>query len=239
MNLILFEENELTEKLHRDDPRAIHILSVLRRTQGETFDAGVIDGKRGKGIVRSISTDSLVLDFVFADDSSTDSLYPVTLVVGLPRPQTVRKILREATTLGVSSIYFTATERGEESYGKSTLWTSGEVRKHLISGAQQAFHTLLPEVKLFDTLSGCIDALLPGGCVALDNYEATISLKDFQYSDNRINILVGPEKGWSADERNFLRKKGFTLAKLGERVLRTETAAIAGITLVLAGLGLI
>lgn len=239
MNLILFEEQEMTQGLPLDDPRAIHIISVLRCVPGDKFDAGFINGPRGKGIVRSISSSSLILDFVFPDQKTEERLYPVTFVAGLPRPQTARKILREVTSLGVSALYFTGTEKGEASYRKSRLWTSGEFRKHVIAGAEQAFCTLLPEVRLFDHLDECLEHLPAGEKIALDNYEAVISLHHYKYKHSWSTLIIGPEKGWSAGERDILRKKGYTLAGLGKRILRSETAAVAGIALVLAGMNLI
>ena len=46
-----------------------------------------------------------------------------------------------------------------------------------------------------------------------------------------IAIALGPERGWSAAERSLLRAGGFELAHLGARVLRTETAAVAAISI--------
>ena len=58
-------------------------------------------------------------------------------------------------------------------------------------------------------------------------------------SPERITLAVGSERGWTGAERDLLRENGYTLAALGERVLRTETASIAGTALCLAGMGLI
>ncbi len=54
MNLILFELPETQRPLPIDDPRARHVLEVLRRRVGESFDAGLIDGPRGKATVEAI-----------------------------------------------------------------------------------------------------------------------------------------------------------------------------------------
>ena len=62
-------------------------------------------------------------------------------MIALPRPQTARKILNEATSLGVASIRFFRSEKGEPGYRASTLWTTGEWRRHLVDGASQAFDT--------------------------------------------------------------------------------------------------
>ena len=175
MNLILFESNHSEISLPATDPRAKHITGVLRRRVGDVFDAGVINGARGKGTVQNVSDGALELTFAWgAEPRSAD---PITLVVGLPRPQTARRILQETTSLGVERMYFARTKRGEASYGSSKLWSTGEWRRHLIAGAEQAFTTRLPEVSWGEELSSVIESLRDKTCrIALDNYESPESI---------------------------------------------------------------
>ena len=74
--------------------------------------------------------------------------------------------------------------------------------------------------------------------LALDNYEAKVALSAYNTIGGKSAMLaLGAERGWSAAERDLLRQSRFTLVHLGERVLRTETACIAAITLLKAKLG--
>src|SRR5205814_309293 len=115
------------------------------------------------------------LDFTWGDE--TAPLDEITLIVGLPRPQTARKILEEATALGLKAIHFVATEKGEPGYATSRLWSTGEWRRHLIEGAAQAFTTRLPLVTSGRPLAGVLRELPPARTrLALDNYEARLSL---------------------------------------------------------------
>jgi len=163
----------------------------------------------------------------------------VRLIIGLPRPQTARAILRDTTTLGVAALDFVRTDRSEASYADSTLWKSGEWRACVIGGAAQAFCTRLPEVTSGRTFAETVASLPAGGRrLALDNYEATAALADCPLADAPPAVLaLGAERGWSAGERDLLRAHGFTLVHLGRRVLRTETACIAAVTLLKARLG--
>ena len=234
MNLILFEPDEIGRPLGLADPRAKHLLQVLGRGAGDRFDAGVVNGPRGKGTVTSVGPEHLSYSFEAAFPPGRAD--PVHLLVALPRPQTARKILNEAAALGVASIRFFRSEKGEPGYATSTLWTSGEWRRHLVDGAAQAFDTLLPEVAHFPGLSEAAGGL-DAGCarIALDNYEATrrMSPSGLRFP---LALAFGPERGWSADERTLLRKSGFELAHLGTRVLRTETAVVAAVALAKAAL---
>ena len=230
MNIILFESNEVGGPLALADERAQHILKVLRREPGDCFDAGVIDGKRGKAIVKAIGGDFLELEFDLTIEEP--SLYPIDLIVGLSRPQTNRKILQEATALGVRSMRFVLTERGEPSYAESKLWSSGEWRRHVIAGVVQAFTTRMPDVSYGMGLEEAIEGVGEGTLgIALDNYEASSELSSIDAEGKEVALAVGSERGWTGAERSMLRKQGFLLAHLGSRPLRTETAAVAGITL--------
>ena len=240
MNLILFEPAELTAPLPRIDPRAEHILKVLRRQVGDTFDVGLVDGPLGKGTLAADSADALTLTFTWGPPPAPAD--PITLLLGLPRPQTARDILRDATTLGVGALHFIATERSDPNYAAATLWTSGEWRRHCLAGAAQAFATRLPQVTSDRTLATALAALPATATqlLALDNYEAANALSVCHLlSDKSVVLVLGPERGWGPADRAALRAHGFTLVHLGTRVLRSETAVIAALTLVRAKLGLI
>jgi RsmE family RNA methyltransferase len=230
VNLILFAPGETTAPLSRKDPRARHLLRVLARREGETFDAGLLDGPRGKGTVVAIGDDTLTLSFTW--DPPPPPLPGVILLIGLPRPQTARDILRDATTLGATSLHFIRTSRSDPNYAASSLWSSGEWRRHTIAGAEQAFDTRLPEVTWTHTLAEAL-ARLPSVADrrALDLYEATEPLRPGPTARDRLPLVLalGPERGWDQDDRAALRAAGFTLVHLGPRVLRTETAVVAAL----------
>jgi 16S rRNA (uracil1498-N3)-methyltransferase len=234
VNLILFEPGEIGSPLARADPRAIHLLRVLRRKEGGQFDAGIVGGPRGKGTVAAIGPEALALRFEWGREPPPPP-DPIHLVVALPRPQTARKILNEATSLGVAEIRFFRSEKGEPGYAASTLWTTGEWRRHLLDGAAQAFDTRVPEI-LHDPSLGHSVAALPEGCarIALDNYEASRRLTSSLFA-LPVALAFGPERGWSPAERALLRANSFEIAHLGPRVLRTETAVVAAISILKSG----
>jgi 16S rRNA (uracil1498-N3)-methyltransferase len=235
VNLILFEPAETGVPLSRTDPRAVHILEVLRRREGDTFDAGIVNASRGKGTISSIGQAGIV--FLFTPTAEPEAADPIHLIVALPRPQTARKILNEATSLGVASIRFFQSEKGEPSYAASSLWKTHEWRRHLLDGAAQAFDTRIPEIIHHPGLAALV-AALSAGCarIALDNYEA--SRRMAPTAARPLALAFGPERGWSAVERDTLRGGGFELAHLGGRVLRTETAVVAATAVAKAAPGI-
>lgn len=237
MNLILFSPQEITRPLPLTDARAQHLTAVLQRHPGDTFDAGLVNGPRGKGTLVAVTADGVKLSFAWG--AEPPPLDPITLLIGLPRPQTARKILREATALGVAALHFVLTEKGDTAYANSTLWSSGEWERHVVAGAEQAFCTRLPAVTHGRPLAEIIPALPAGAArIALDNYESPGAFSACTVpSDGAAVVALGPERGWSAADRALLRENQFTLAHLGPRVLRVETAAVAAIALLKAKRG--
>lgn len=237
MNIILFSPGEVELPLPRTDARARHILEVLRLSPGETCDVGLINGPRGKARLVALSPEALELSYTW--DKLPPPLAPVRLLLGLPRPQTARDLLREGAALGVSRMDFVRTERGEPGYAQSRLWTSDEARRLLVAGAAQAFCTRLPELAVGATLAAALAALPADRArLALDNYEAALPLAGLPRSPAPHAVLAfGAERGWSPAERDLLRAQGFQFVHLGPRVLRLETACIAAVTLVKAKQG--
>lgn len=237
MNLLLFRADELDRPLPASDPRARHLRDVLRRGAGDEFDAGLLNGPRGKGRIDTIAPDALALSFRWTEP--VESADAITLLVGLARPQTARDILREATTLGVAALHFVATEKSEPGYAQSSLWRGGEWERHVRAGAEQAFSTLVPAVSGGESLAARLAALPAGGArLALDNYEAAAPLAGFPLpADAPLVLALGPERGWGPRDRAALRAHGFTLVHLGRRVLRLETAVVAALALAKAARG--
>ena len=238
MNIILFSPGEVELPLPRQDPRARHILTVLRRQPGDTFDAGLINGPRGKATLTHVCEAALELSFAWT--VPPPPLAPIRLIIGLPRPQTARDLLRENASLGVCALDFVRTEKSEPSYAQSSLWSSDEAAKLLIAGTAQAFCTRLPGLRHGHSLAEAIATLPAAGArIALDNYEAAEALAGLTLAaTSHVTLALGAERGWSDAERGLLRTSGFIFAHLGPRVLRTETACIAAVTLLKAKLGL-
>jgi 16S rRNA (uracil1498-N3)-methyltransferase len=239
VNLILFERAELAAPLPRSDPRATHVIETLRMREGDRFDAGIVNGPRGKAHIVSVSAASIALEFSL--DVEPLSPDPLDIIVGLPRPQSARRILHDTSALGVRRVTFAITARSDPNYAASSLWSLGEWRRHLIDGAQQAFDTRIPEIVQDLPLADAVAAAQGAFRVAFDNYEATAALPKLLRSQNpesgSVTLAFGPERGWDAADREVLRSAGFTLASLGRRVMRVETAIASAVAVLRSELG--
>jgi RsmE family RNA methyltransferase len=239
VNLILFETTADASRLAPGDPRAVHIREVLRLKPGDVLFVGAVNGPRGKATLLADGPEGLRLDVAW--ETHTEPPRPFHVLVGMSRPQTARDLLREGAAFGVAALHFFNAEKGEPSYAGSTLWKSGEWQQRLREGAAQAFATHVPAVMRHASLAACIQILnteAPAAPrLALDVYEAGAPLSQLAPAAGPVVLALGPERGWSQDERAQLRAAGFALAHLGPRVLRVETALVAGLSVLLARRG--
>lgn len=202
---------------------------------GDRFYVGLRNGPLGRAAILADDADGMQLAIEW--EGTVQPSQPVTVLAGLPRPQTARRILFESAVFGVQQLIFFQAEKGEPSYAQSKLW-AGEWERHLQSGAEQAFSTTIPEIQHHRSLSAALAALPlnENHCLALDVYEGSLRLADGAAGASSLCLGLGPERGWSAAERDHLRQAGFQLASLGERVLRTESALVAGLAVALAAM---
>ena len=244
MNIVLFEEAELVSPLPLCDPRIKHIQKILHKGVGDSFDAGIVNGAAGTAEILSVSPQGMEFRFVANGDGKP--LHPVTMIIGFPRPIQLKRLLRDIASLGVSQVHLCGTELGEKSYLKATLSQPEELHAMLKDGSIQAKSTHVPQVFVHQNVASCLDFVAGNTSirVTLDNIEPTASLQGFlssQFSADEaktagVVAAIGSERGWTAKERNLFRERGFTLCGMGERVLRTETAATTAVAIILSNM---
>lgn len=237
MNLILFDQAFETIELSGDDPRARHILSVLKIKEGGVFYVGFLNGPRALAKLVSRNNEGAI-ELALVDTEPAPECLPIDLLIAVPRPHTAKRILYEAASMGVRSLNFFTAQKTEPSYLKSRLWEQGHFKERLHLGAEQSFGTHIPEVRLFKKLDLAIEHFSGrNNLIALDNYEAKESLGKVLHKESKtINnqkdlrqcaLAFGPEGGFTDYERAQLLDKHWVLAHLGPRVLRLETAVLA------------
>ena len=230
---MLINAEEAQAGLPPDDARARHLRETIGLAVGGSFHVGIENGLRGIATITALSPR---LKFTVAWEKNPQPRLPLTVLVGLPRPQTAKKVLHDLASLGAARLVFFESEKGDPGYLTSSLWKDGEWREHVLKGTEQACSTLVPEVTRVASLAeaiGLVDAA--AWKLALDPYEAT-GAPELSSPAEAAVLAIGPERGFSDDERATLRQAGFAFAHLGDRILRVEAAALVGGALMLAHL---
>lgn len=157
MNICLFTQEEIEKPLSLKDERGMHLIKILHKKEGDTFTAGIIDGKAGVATITQIDKDFLT--YTFKSESEGKLLFPLKMIIGFPRPIQLKRLLRDIAGLGVSEVHLTGTELGEKSYMQSSLVEKGNAYKMLLDGTVQAGSTHVPKLFLHYTVSDCIKAI--------------------------------------------------------------------------------
>lgn len=236
MNIILAEEEEiLDDKLILTDHRALHIIKVLRAKVGDSVRFGVVDGEKGLAVIESIQKKhprSVGLRVKLSEPMNP--LPRIDLVLALARPIMMRRILSQATALGVGSFHCIHANRVEKSFWEASLLEQESYYEHLVQGLEQAVDTRIPEVIFHRRFKPFVEDFLPEIIkgyshllIAHPSGTSTLSQAMARNRPGRILLAVGPEGGWVDYEVDKFVEAGFTSCSIGDRILKVDTAVVA------------
>ena len=157
----------------------------------------------------------------------------ITLFQSLPKHDKMELILQKTTELGVTQIVPMSTERSflKPSVNKLERW-----RRIVLSATKQCGRAWLPEITDIQTLQCCLD-IVSNFSISLICWEKEklqhikAALMTHPNIDS-IALFIGPEGGFTENEVTMAIHEGCVPVKIGSRILRTETAAIAGIAMI-------
>lgn len=234
MNLLLLEDSDF-DPAAGPGVRAVvcgerlqHVRKVLRAKVGDTLAVGRLGGGIGRGRIVELNRDRVVLELGPLDREPPEPL-PVTLVLALPRPKFVGRILQAAAAMGVKRILLAQTARVEKSYWRSSAMRPESLRRHLMLGLAQARDTVLPEIDCLDGGRDLLEAL-PGLVRGHDRVLVAdaAAAEDCPLGvDGPAALLVGPEGGLLDGELDAFAAAGARAVSLGPRALRVEHAVVA------------
>lgn len=228
MNLLLLEPPELgADGVARlEGRRARHVREVLRSQPGQRIAVGVVGGAMGTAEVASLSDSALVLRVAL--DRPPPPPSPVNLLLALPRPKILRKVLHAAGAMGVKRLVLLGSWKVEKAYWGSPLLAPEALRAELLLGLEQGRDTALPEVTLRRFFKPFVEDELEatfGPSRLLLDLAATEPLSAHPPPPaGRVTLAIGPEGGWTGYEAAELSRRGFAPVSLGPRPLRVDQA---------------
>jgi 16S rRNA (uracil1498-N3)-methyltransferase len=209
-----------------------HIAKVLRARIGDHLTLFNGTGGEFDAEISTISKKAVQVTIGAFDNRSAESPLKLCLAQGISRGEKMGYIIQKAVELGVSQIVPLLTERctvkldDERRQKRFQHWQS-----IVVSACEQSGRNILPELLVPLSLDDWLADLEADLCLVLapTSVEKIGSLKI--NANARIVLLIGPEGGLSAPEINQSVKKGFKSINIGPRILRTETAATAALTI--------
>ena len=226
MNLVILKNRDFINNTHAliKGRRFKHLLNVNRVKKGDTLSCGLLDGKIGKGVITTLTDNFLEIKVYLVSDPPKP--LPLTLVLSLPRPKMLRRIIESVTTLGVKKIYLINSWRVEKSYWQSPLLDKENLEKQMILGLEQSCDTVLPEIYKKRFFTEFVKEELP--LIAKHSMCITAHPKTKKKCPLNLNkkttLVIGPEGGLIDKEIATLEKYGFSSFHIGQRILKVETA---------------
>jgi 16S rRNA (uracil1498-N3)-methyltransferase len=169
-----------------------------------------------------------------------DPALPVTLVLSIYKFDRIEWAIEKATELGVAGIAPVISRRTEKHLGVAAEKRAERWRRVAHEAAQQARRSDVPLIYEPEPLAARIRLSPTGQRIVLAEQERTTTLRSLveeaQESAGEempsLEIAIGPEGGWAAEEEALFDANGWKAASLGPRILRAETAAIAALAVV-------
>jgi len=238
MNIILIgaEEIDKNDQVVLQDRRSAHIINVLHRKCGDRVRIGILNGSLGSGriieLIPGKKTGRVVLKISVAGPGPASELPMIDLILALPRPIMLKKILSQVASIGVGRILLINANRVEKSFFNASLLADSNYRSYLLQGLEQAVATLVPEVSIHKRFRPFVEDILPRildgytHCLIAHPGAAPLHYINRNAFIGRVLLAVGPEGGWLDFEIDRFREQGFVAVGLGERILRVDTAVV-------------
>ena len=227
MNIVLLEPNQITTTDNiwqiENQRQLQHLQQHIQLNCGDTLKVGVRNGQRYLTEVISVSEQQIRIRPIQVE--AIPAKLPVHLILALPRPKVLRRIIMDAVTLGVERISLIHSYRVDKSYWQSPFLQ--QLDDYVTLGLEQAGDTIAPEVQLYKRFKPFVEDVLP--TFISDQKPAYVA---HPYAEQQMpyaiqhscHLIVGPEGGFIPYEVDLLIKNGCQAMSLGNRILRTETA---------------
>lgn len=229
MNLLLLDDADFVaaDRVILRDRRLTHMQEVHRAESGDRMRVGRLGGLMGEGRLLRLEANEAELQVSF--DQAPPAKLPLTLLLALPRPKMLRRVLQTVAAMGVPRLVLLNSYRVEKSFWQTPFLEPEAVREQLVLGLEQARDTVLPEVIIEKRFKPFVEDRLPAlaaGSLGLIGHPGPWPECPRALSEP-VTLAIGPEGGWIPYEVDKLREAGLNPVQLGERILRVETAVTA------------
>lgn len=206
-----------------------HVQKVLGLQIGDSLKVGSRYGNLGSAVIDAMSDKQLLLRDIVLDTAPPDKL-DLIVVLALPRPKVLRRLIIDMTAIGVREIILVNSYRSDKSYWQSPMLN--RIDEFVAEGLQQGVDTIPPNIKLKKRFKPFVEdelsLLADSHTMAVAHPYSRVSLNQFIEQSGLPQVLcIGAEGGWINYEINLLQANGCQPISVGSRILRTEAAVNA------------
>jgi len=229
VNLLLLEDADFVaaDRAILRDRRLTHLHEVHRAETGDSLRVGRVGGLMGTARLLHLQADEAELQVDL--HQPPPAKLPLTLLLALPRPKMLRRVLQTVAAMGVPRLVLLNSYRVEKSFWQTPFLEPAAIREQLILGLEQARDTVLPEVSIEKRFKPFVEDRLAQ--LAIGSLGLVAHPGDHppcpRAVEQPVTLAIGPEGGWIPYEVDKLIDAGLAPVQLGERILRVETAVTA------------
>jgi RsmE family RNA methyltransferase len=226
VNVLLFTDSDRLQEdqIIVQDRRLQHLMNVHRAKAGDRVRVGEVGGLMGNGNILELDKKHATL--VIELDQAPPAKLPLSMILALPRPKMLRRILRSVAEFGVNELHLINSYRVEKSYWQTPVLQAQTIREYLLQGLEQSRDTMLPQVHCHQRFKPFVEDQFPA---MIDGKRALLAHPG-EYPPCPRNLgeetvlVIGPEGGLIPYEVEKLQEGGCETVSLGPRILRVENA---------------
>ncbi len=218
MNTVIINEDGLIT----DKKTLTHLHEVIQAKVGDTLKCTILENGIYKGKISELNEEMCKIEI----QRELPSKLPwIDLIVGASRPPTLKKILEHGTTMGVNSFQIFKAELSEKSYLSSQIFEQENLDEILLAGISQSgtyFSKPMVDLLEYNPAEGFKDSHQN---FILD-FQTNQTFSNFSIDFSQpISIAIGPERGFTDNDRERFEKNNFQMVRVSSTILRVEHAA--------------
>jgi RsmE family RNA methyltransferase len=228
MNLVLLRQGDWidADRVLLRERRAGHIRTVLQAEVGDSLRVGLLGGLCGQGLVEAVEPEGVRLRVALTDPPPPRHRFDI--VLALPRPKMLRRILRQCAEFGIANLHLLHSARVEKSYWQSPLLQPAALEEALLAGLERSRDTIAPRVHLHRRFRPFVEDQLSGICAGrpcwLAHMDAPLALAEAPPVP--AVVMIGPEGGFVPFEIQLAEAVSARRVCLGPRTLSVDTALV-------------
>lgn len=224
MNIVLLDPRQTESEIWTISAKRQleHLRTHVDIQVEDTLKVGIREGQRYLTEIVEVTEHAIQLKPI--KEEIVPAKLPVTLIVAMPRPKVLRRLIMDSVTLGVEKIILLHSYRVDKSYWQTPFLQ--QLDQYITLGLEQAGDTIAPKIEIHKRFKPFVEDVLPGLITAeCPAYVAHpyVDIKMPFAIDYPCSIVIGPEGGFIPYEVDLLIKNGCQAVSLGNRIIRTET----------------
>lgn len=226
-----FDEDIKQAVIDGEDGR--HISRSLRMRIGEALTVSDGSGYDYDGEIEEISGDVVTVRLLAQYKNQSEPTLRVTLYPGMPKGDKLELVVQKATEMGACGITPVLTDRSvSRPDAKSAAKKQDRLQRIALEAAKQSGRGAVPQVGTMTSFKEAVQNAKGTKILFYEGGGLPLS-KCLPTGETEASIFIGPEGGFAPEEVEFAKENGVITATLGPRILRTETAPLAALSILM------